>query len=179
MIKDYGFTLIELMVVIFIFLIISAAVYGILTIGRQSWYIGSTQVELQQEVRRGMDRMIRELRQSGQNTIVDVPADDSSYSTITFQIPEDTDGDGDVIDDGGNIEWGSQITYSLGGLNNQQLLRSSGGTSTVLANNVINLQFKRSSTTPNILEISLQAEKDTVRGRTIQLTLSSQVSLRN
>lgn len=178
MMKDYGFTLVELMVVVLILLIIIAGIFGVLNVGRQSWYTGGTQVELRQETRKAMDRMVKELRQS-ETAVISVPADDSWYNTITFQVPEDTDGDGDVIDADSNIEWGNQITYSLGGLNNEQVLRTSSGSTAVLANDVVSLQFRRSTATPNIVEISLQAQKDAMPGRTMQADLNSQVSLRN
>jgi len=185
MMKRYGFTLVELMVVIFIFSIIMAATFAVLSIGRQSWHTGSTQVELQQETRRAMDRMVKELRQSGQTTIVGVLADGNPYFAITFQLPEDAGSDDDALDGTGNIEWGNQITYSLAG---NQVQRASAGSTTILANKVATLEFKRSPDNPmtpdvdesNIIEISLQAQKDALPGgRQMQSTLNSQVTLRN
>jgi len=174
-----GLTLVELMIVLLIFSIILGAIFAIMNVSRTSWQTGNVQVEMQQETRKGMDRMLRELRQSGQTIITGVPANGVSYSSIAFQIPEDGDNDGDVTDGSGNIEWSAQITYSLGGLDGEQLLRTSGGSSIVMANKIISLQFSRAATTPNILEISLQAQKNTAQGTTIQSNLNSQANLRN
>ncbi len=175
--KRYGFTLLELMVVIFIFSIIMAATFGVLSMGTQSWHTGSTQVELQQETRRAMDWMVKEIRQSAEDAIPSMPNPSLSYNSnsITFRVPDDIDGDGDVIDVGGDIEWGNTITYSLLG---NQVQRTSVGVTTVLANRVVNLQFTKAANIP-IIEISLQAQKDAVPGRAMQSTLNSQVTLRN
>lgn len=174
-----GFTLVEVMIVLAIFSIVGGAIFATLAIGRTSWQSGNVQVEVQQESRRGINRMVKELRQSGSATIVGVPADGEYHNSIAFQMPEDIDGDGDVVDANGNIEWGSQITYSMGGLDGKQLLRSKGGQVEVLANNITNFQFRRQATTPSIIEITLQSQKTTIQGQLIGTTLSTQVRLRN
>ncbi len=121
MMKHYGFTLVELMVVIVIFLIIFAAIYGVLSMGWQSWHTGNTHVELQQETRKAMDKMVMELRESGSGYV----SITGGGSVITFQVPVDwdnegidLDGDGiadvtgDVIDNNGNIERGAPLHLS-------------------------------------------------------------------
>lgn len=141
-----GFTLVELMVVVVIFLIIIAAIYGVLSMGRQSWHTGNTQVEMQQETRKAMDRMVKEIRESGYftdnstvpPTVYPKVSITGGGTIITFQVPVDDESDGivddDVLDATGNIEWGAvddagidrlgwSIQYLLGGLNNRQLLR--------------------------------------------------------
>ncbi len=174
MMKRYGFTLVELMVVIFIFSIIMAATFTVLSMGRQSWHTGSTQVELQQETRRAMDRMVRELRESASSQVNIT----GGGGIITFRLPEDADGDDDVLDGTGNIEWGNQITYSLGGANGDQVLRTtSAGSTAILANNINALSF--SSISASEISIGITARKDAVPGRTMQSTLNSQVTLRN
>lgn len=188
-----AFTLVELMVVILIFSIIAAAVFGVLSMGRKAWHNGTTQVELQQETRRAMDRMVKELRQSSATRI----ATSFSGDSIVFQVPVDWDNDGDV-DVGGNIEWGAEdnlgwaIQYLLGGLNNQQLLRrvleafpvgNPVQQDTTLANNIDSnnpppnaLKF---ITSPRMVDIEITAQKETALGRRIESNLHSQVNLRN
>jgi len=197
MMKRYGFTLIELMVVALISLIILAVIFGVLSAGRQSWRTGSTQVELQQETRKAMDWMVKELRESG-------PAQANitgGGSIITFQVPVDWEPDGDVVDNNGNIEWGAEdnlgrsIQYLLGGLNNRQLLRkvlngfpvgAQVGVDRILANNIrsdspppnaLNFGDPRGDLT--VISIELTAQKDAISGRTMQSILNSQVTLRN
>jgi prepilin-type N-terminal cleavage/methylation domain-containing protein len=172
-----GFTLLETMIVLLIFGIVLGAIFTAMTMGRLSWYSGDAQVEVQQETRKGLSRMVRELRQTSSSFLQDgqgedVPADGRYYGKITFKMPAG-------LDDSGGIVWSDDITYSLGGLNNKQLLRTEGGQSIVLANNITLLQFRRGSTTQELLEINLQAEKKTIREQIIQSTLSSQVKLRN
>lgn len=174
--KNKGFTLIEMMVVLAIFLIIGTAMFATLHMGRKSWQMGDIQVEIQQEVRRGMSSMVKELRQSWPAVIVGLPTGGIPYDAITFRIPEDIDNDGDVIDAHGNIESGSQITYSLV---SEQLLRSKVGVpARVLANNIQSLQFTRSGSGGKIA-ITLIAEKDTIFQHTLTAALTSQVTLRN
>lgn len=177
--KMKGFTLVEIIIVLFIFTIISGAIFSVLKMGGLAWNLGDVQVAVQQDLRRGMNAMIRELRQSRSSVISGVPADDNYYSLIIFRVPEDIDNDGDVVDDLGNVEWSNSIQYSLGGYNNKQLLRVQDGTTSVLANNVNSLQLRRISVIPNILEIILLTQKVTIEGRSIQITLSSKVRLRN
>lgn len=167
-----GFTLVELMVVVAIVTIVMGAVYATLTIGRQSWYTAQAKIEMRQETRKAMDLMVKELRQSGLDYSPKYPGEvialalDTNQNTITFRISQGWDSVNQRID------WGNQITYSLNG---KQLF----GNSTVLANNITSLQFRRTSTTPDIIEISIIAQKDILHGRRLQSTLDSQVMLRN
>ena len=173
-ISNNGFTLVELMVVMVIFSMIVAAIFGVLSAGRQSWHAGSMQLQLQQETRKAMDWMVRELRQSGQATIAGLPADGNPYAAITFQKSQGWDSVS------GTINWGNQIQYSHGGLDldsdgdQDQLLRIAGAQTEVLANNIEVLQFRRPAGSPIIVVISLQAQS-----QTMQSTLNSQVTLRN
>ncbi len=158
-----GFTLVELMLVVFIFSIILGVVFVVLSMSSRSWQSGNVQVEVQQETRKGMYSMLKELRQSSLARIT-VTAD-----MVTFRIPQN-------VDNSGNITWGEDIVYSLGGLNGEQLLRTQDEESRVLANNVQSLQFSASG---KEITITLVAEKESVPQRTITATLSSQVTLRN
>lgn len=166
-------TLTELMVVLAIFTVITGAIFLTLAAGKTSWYSGNAQIDVQQEARRGIDRMVKELRQSASTTIIGVPANGISYNTITFRMSQGWD---NVTN---TIIWGNQVQYSVGGLNNQQLLRTQAGQTDVLANNVANIQFRRQALTPNIVEISLQVLKTNLQGRNIGITLNSQAMLRN
>lgn len=177
--NNYGFTLIELMVVVAIMTIVISSLFGVLTVARQAWSIGSMRVELQQEIRKAIDTITKELRQTGISTIIGVPADGNLYTSIIFQIPDDIDADGDIIDAGGSIEWGAPITYAMGGLANEQILRTSGGSTKVVSNKVSSLQFRRLVASPKIVEISLQAQDNTIEGRLVQVAMHSEGTLRN
>lgn len=174
--KRHGFSLVEVMVVIAIFSVIGGAIMSFLLIGGASWHSGDAQVQASEEVRKGMSAMVRELRQTRTSTITGVPADGLYYNSIIFRIPSDIDGDGDVITSTGSVEWSNPIQYSL---NNGQLLRTISGTTTVLANNIMELQFRREEMVPDVLEISLRAQKTTLEGRVIQMNLKCKIKMRN
>ncbi len=182
-----AFTLIEMMVVMAIFTIIAGAMVRILLAGGASWRVGEAQIQVVQEARKGMSGMLRELSQTRPSQITGVPADDSFYNSIAFRIPSGTTGlivgaaqntDG-AIDAGGNVIWSAQIQYSRGGANNKQLLRTTGGISTVIANNVTSLTFRRLASTPDIVEITIGTQRTTTESRLIQYSLSNKTKLRN
>jgi len=169
-----GFTLIEIAIVVFLFSTIFAALFSVLASAKNSLNAGESQVGVQQACRNGLDAMIKELRQAGVSTIPNVPADGINYNTITFQIPA-------VISATG-ITWSNSINYALGGLNGRQLVRLESGNQKVMANNISALSFNRSAANPNVVNISITAQKNTFPGFTARqsaITLVSQVKLRN
>ncbi len=173
-INNKGFTLLEIIMVAFLFSIISAAIFSVLATGRNSLSVGESQIGVQQACRNGLDSMIKELRQAGVSTITGVPANGTNYSSITFQIPTAIAATG--------ITWSSSIQYTLGGLNGAQLLKTQSGSQKVFANNISALSFNRSAANPNVVNISVTAQKNTFPGFTATqstITLTSQVKLRN
>jgi len=170
-----GLTLLEVMVTILIFSLIITPIFSVLTQGRISFYTGNTRLEVQQEIRKAIMWMNKELRQSSSSKILNVLPDGNYYNTITFEIPQDSDGDGDVIDSFGSIEWSDDISYSL--INGQVIRNATDGKPPILANNINFLGFRRQ--TPEILEITLQAKKKALLGPEITANITTQVSLRN
>lgn len=149
-----GFTLVEVLVAA---VVLSLLVMGVLTVLNSSdmaWNVDMGLVDLQQQARQVMARMIREIRQADSVTI--------GSSTVTFSTPWATAGN---------------IIYSL---NNGQIIRTYDSSTSVLANNINSLIF--SSPVSDIVEIQLQAQKS-VRGRTITFPMTGKliekVRLRN
>lgn len=175
--KGAGFTLVEVLVVVLIFSFIFMALFMVLAGGQSAWYTGDVQIELNQEIRKAIFTMDRQLRQTRTSVISGVPADDNYYTTITFKVPQDLDGDGDVIDSLGNLEWSGDITYSLNA--NNQIIRSTLSGSSILANNISSLQFRRPYGNPEIVQIYITAQKTTVLGRNLQAGIMSSVKVRN
>lgn len=170
--KESGFTLVETVVIFFIFLVLIGALLTVLATGKTSWQVGSARIDLQQELRKSMDWIAEELRQGSSSAISDVPVDGAWYSSITFRTPED------VID--GHIIWASDdIQYLLGGSDGRQLLRKQGSEEKILANDIFSFQMRRNPSTPAIVEVALQAQKRTLRG--VQITRGAQfkIKLRN
>ena len=150
-----GFTLVELMTVAVIFLIVFTAIFLVLTMGRRSWQIGSAQVELQQEARRGMDAMIKELRQASS---IDPTTftDDLSNNIIRFTLS------------------GQTVQFAVNG---GQLQRTPTGVTPILAHDIENVQFRLLG--GRAIYITLSTQRTTPLGRLVNVSLNSQVYLRN
>ena len=167
-----GYTLVEALMTTLIMAVILGAILMILLSGSESWQVNSAQVEANQEVRKAMEWMKQELIQGGSSTITNVPADGTWYPTITFKTASGVSG--------GVITWSSNtIQYLRGGTNSQQLLRRSGGVDKVIAIDMQALQFRRQSSSANVVEINVQAQKDTPRGTHLTASANFQVKLRN
>ena len=178
-----GFSLIEL-------LLVSGMTAGMclvlatgLRMGYCSWQVGENSMTVSFELRRGLDAMSRELAQT-QVALLKVPgvgpmpADGNFYNSVQFQIPQDVDGNGTVLNAAGALEWSpSTITYSLGG---GHLQRTQGGTVSVLAHGVTALQFRRLAANPSIVEMSMTVQKGNVPGGfVLQAVRSTRIRLRN
>lgn len=209
MIKKNSFTFVEVLIVAVLFVILTGGIFTVLSIGRNSWQQTDVAIELQQDLRQAMARVGKELRESGFDslgnpkiTISDNTGVNNS-DILTFQIPVDGDGDGDIVDVNGNIEWGGailwankdpsdqhfgyQIEYLINDQN--QFIRKSIDDSNGLvrednyANNIIDFQVTPVvaplSADDPVVNIEITARKDTVFGRTITRSLSSDIYLRN
>ena len=84
--NNRGLTLVEAMVTAMIFALIAGGVYTAGIAGERSWQANKVQVELQQDLRKAMEWMIKDLRITKSSAILDVPADDIWYSSITFKL---------------------------------------------------------------------------------------------
>ncbi|MDD5450066.1 MAG: hypothetical protein PHO42_05665 [Candidatus Omnitrophica bacterium] len=171
-----GFTIVEALVTVVIFTMIFIPLFGMMNQGLRYWHVAEVNIELQQDLRRGLMVMDNQLRQT-RTSKISIPADDNYYNSIVFNIPQDTDGDGDAVDALGNIEWSGNITYALNQKN--QIVRTSSAGNLVLANNITSLQFKRFSGNPEMVEIALTAQGTTVPGKISSMTISSLVMMRN
>lgn len=186
-----GFSLLEVLISVAIFLIIASAMFALLTSGKKAFDMGAAQIDVEQEARRALDYISKELRQSSDSKISGV-APGASGNTIIFEIPYDIGSDGDVIDDAtGGIEWSNDaggigtITYTYVGLD-KQIVRtlSVSGAQTVLANEISSLSFTRPLAADTVA-INVIAEKYPFKGFTgpsdekVTVNLNTQVTLRN
>ena len=109
----------------------------------------------------------------------------SGSDSITYYLPQDTtplDGTPDT-DANGDLIWSStNISVSLD-TNTSQLIRNTGGTEIVLANNVESVNFidhTIDSTLPlDNLRVSLALKKTDAKGRDVNVDLTSIVDMRN
>ncbi|MBI5415989.1 MAG: prepilin-type N-terminal cleavage/methylation domain-containing protein [Candidatus Omnitrophica bacterium] len=174
-----GVSLVEVLVTVVLLSFIMGICYALLISGSDSWEINNVRVGLQQELRKGVDWITQDLRQAGSASITDVPADGTVHTSITFYKCAGASG--------GNLVWDSNTTrYFLSGSGGNQLQRQVGSqTASVIAQNVQSLQFSRSSTSPGVVNVTVQAQKAPPRGKNlsgnvpIQLSMSFKISLRN
>ncbi len=169
-----GFSIAELMVTVVIFTIISTGVYTTFLVGNRSWQANKVKVELQQELRKAMDWMKEDLRQSGTATgVISVAADGAPDTDITFKIAESISG--------GSIVWSEEIQYRLGGTNSDQLQRRIVATEEIktIALDIQSLQITRQAATPEMVAIALQAQKNVPGGTALSMNSNFSVRLRN
>ena len=148
-----GFTLVEILVGLFILSVAIAGIYAVLNIGNMTYYIDMDFLDLQQNARRAMDLMVKELRESS-------PGD--------IQI---TAGGGHITFDTLN-ELG--IEYYFNTQDSQIIREYPPGATRILANNIETLNFNLSG---NLLDIQVTARR--AQRRDISFLLREQVRLRN
>lgn len=124
--REYGFTLIELLIAMAITGIVSAAIFTAFQSQQKSYIIQDDVTVMQQNLRAGMDMMVREIRMAGYDSTRNANAGIVSAvsNSITFTIDENGDEDTDDSNE--------YITYSLYTSDNIQKL---GRKSTATANN--------------------------------------------
>ena len=165
-------SLVECMVAMAIFLMIAGGIYTTVATSENSWSVNKVKIELQQELRKAMEWMINDLRQAGNTSITNVPADGTWYTTITFKDASSVTS--------GTLQWAANtVQFVRGGTGSVQLQRISGGVTKVLAQRMSSLQFRRQSTTSNILEVSMAAQSTSFKGIPVNYQLNFSVQLRN
>lgn len=184
-----GVTLIEIMFVSAIIIVVGWLAFNLLSSGTITWHSGLASLTVQQELRRGLHSMVKELEQTSA-TVIDsftnnVPANGLDYNSIILRIPQDINGDGTILDSNGQVEWSTPIAYQLifnAQLNSFQLIRTQDAATTVLANYLptqLSAQFKRNAATPNIIEITLRGQKSSSLGHISSGTIGGRVEMRN
>ncbi|MBM3252423.1 MAG: hypothetical protein FJZ11_06590 [Candidatus Omnitrophica bacterium] len=204
-----AFTLFEILVVCAILIFLIGGIIAVLAIGQSTWQNTETHIELQQDLRKAMMRLTKELRESGFNSagapMVSI-ADNTGENTsdiLSFYVPVDYDNDGDIVNGAENIEWGAPTLWAnkdpdceapgdncqyqdykieyLINANGQFLRRVLDDADNIVredifANNILNFQVMRND---NVINIEITVRKNTVFGRTITRSLTSEIYLRN
>ncbi len=151
--KRNGFTLVEVMVSAGLFSVILLVAYGVLQAGNTIYTRDSVYLDMQQQARNGMDRIIREAREAQIQTITVV---NTNSDRISITTPNEVG-----------------IQYYLSGTN---LIREyPSGTTKIVASNIPYLKFTLSGV---LLQISIRADK-TYGSQTISFSLVEKVRLRN
>lgn len=150
--NDSGFNLVELLVTCAIFSVIMAGIFAVLYVGDASWQSDMGLLDLQQSARRAMYDIVKEARQSAASSVTI----SGGNTRIEFTIPSTSD----------------TINYYL---DDNQVIRDDGSTTSVVANFIDSLTFSLSG---NLLRIDIEAAK-TAKGRSLSFPLMERVRLRN
>lgn len=148
-----GFTLVEALLSMAILTIVLLGVYGVLKTGNTVIFNDAVRVELQQQARNAMDRLVREVRQASSHIVTTINA---NHDRLTVTIPS-----------------ASNILFYLSGTN--FVREYPAGTIKTLASDISYLKF---STSGSVLTINVRASK-TQYNRTITVPLMEKVRLRN
>jgi prepilin-type N-terminal cleavage/methylation domain-containing protein len=170
-----GFTLVEILVAVSIFLILVLAVFAVMDVGRGAWITGNASVELRQEIIKAFMRMESELKET-RPAQIDLPID-SSNPSLTFRVPQDNDGDLTILNSAGNVEWSGNITYALNAFN--QITRTASGVTTIIANNILALVFTRPASPDDLLQIDINAQKVSATGKVTRDSGQITIKMRN
>lgn len=164
-----GFSLVEALITILIFSILSAACLSVFVSASGSYQMTQGRAQLQGEMRKGVNWLKNELRQSGSAGITNVLSNGTAYTSITFKTATGTSS--------GITTWSANtIQYALSGTN---LQRTTGGVARTICQNVQSVSFTRQTTTPDIVDISLAGQLVTQKGTILTQTLNFKVELRN
>ncbi|MGQ0845910.1 MAG: PulJ/GspJ family protein [Sporichthyaceae bacterium] len=94
--RDAGFTMIELLVAMVLTTVVGSMLVGSVLFARTVTNDARLNDELTADVRRAMERLVRELRQAGTIEQIDLPSGPSSPTAVTFWADFDNDGARDL-----------------------------------------------------------------------------------
>lgn len=172
-VKRPGMTIIELVVVLALLVLVFGMTAVLFSQGQVAWLNQSAKLTLQHEARQAVQLMARELRQTALGWV----AIGGGGRSIQFRLPTDLDGDGDVINAAGAVEWGAPITYAVEP--SLQLVKRQGAARTVLANGVNTVDFRQDPIDPQRLIVRVVLERRTLVGHALQADSSTEIRLRN
>lgn len=147
-----GFTLVELLVSVGIFSFLLMSLYGIMQTGTAVYFADTALLQLQQNARNGMGRIIREVRESRASAVMFI---DQHSDRIFFSTPTQ-----------------SHVMFYRDGNN---LVREYSGQTVIVATDIVHLRFTKAGTQ---LTVDIGAGK-TVYNRPIAFSLVETVKLRN
>lgn len=190
-VKKSGITLVEVLVAAFILLIIMSALFVVLNVGELSNTIVGAKLEVQQEVRRAMDWMIRDLRNTDRMRL-QVTVTDQFGNPAQKQFGDPTIAIGDPFTDPlfsicigygvvsgnlGNLWSSNQIGYTYDAAN-QRIVRSDSDTGNTWQFNHINsLTFTKTGL--NSLLVAIIGQRTAIGTIAPTFTLREEVKLRN
>lgn len=183
-----GWTLTELLVAVAVFGIVATALMALVLSAQRSWASGTSQLVLTTELRRGLDRMSRELVESAVAQVRQLPVTGAWAAQMDFRVPQDRTGDGSVLDaTGAIVEWSDWVTYQRGPNNQcQRVVTPAGGAAAteVVAARITALQFRHvldagTGQPSGTIEIQMTASAINEYGEVVSRTMGTRVRVRN
>ncbi len=148
-----GITLIELIIVIILFILLSGFFLWTFSVGLKMWDSGRRRAEIRQSGALAIERMVRELSQASSFTI-------AQAEQVKFDADLDNDGSDETV------------TLSISG---SELMWEAGAAEMVLASSVQNLAFSYRDLNNTAMAFPITGnERDDIRVVIIALTLSDE-----
>jgi len=137
--NEQGFTIIELLVSMAVFLLAIGAIYSTFQTQHKSYLMQQEVAAMQQNLRAAMFYMQREIRMAGCDPLGTAGAGIVTKNSDSISFTEDVRGDSAGSDPDGDLnDPNENITYSLNGGN---LVRDTGGGNQIVAENIDALNF--------------------------------------
>jgi type IV pilus assembly protein PilW len=183
--KEMGFTLVELLAVIFLSGVILAAIYSLFISQHVAFSAQEQMTEMNQNLRVSMDQMSREIRLAGYRNYASTFNGIATAQPTTIRILADLNQDGDTLDEN------EDITYSYDA-STMQIWRNSSGLP--IADHITSLSFtytladgtttSNPASVANIRKVTISitartAKPDQRTGHYQTFTLTSDVMPRN
>jgi prepilin-type N-terminal cleavage/methylation domain-containing protein len=184
-----GFTLVEILIVTAISLVVGGMILRIYISSSNIWDENVLQADLQARARNALNFMVNELRNATRTSTqnpspnLSIPSTPNNKS-IHFHLPEDKDGNSYITDADGDLEWDTNDSIDYQYVPGQKILRRlEKGEQVILANNVSDVQFIDAGIDSSLyldeLKIILTLQKSTPKQRSVSVTLTAMVNLRN
>jgi len=108
-----GFSLVELLIAVTILAMITGGIYLTLATGQSTWFTTDTNIHLQENLRKSLDRLTSELRQTrvAQQQIFNGTGANGS-DVLRFSLPIICEAGNNLIDANGDVAfWGAPLTW--------------------------------------------------------------------
>lgn len=164
-----GYSLVEMMVTLAVFSLLLITAWQVFDASQESMNWNYHQLNLQKEMRRILDTMSKEIRESSPSSPTPISI---GANTITFQIPATVSATGAVT------AW-TPVTYGLGADNT--VVRTTGTqTNAIGGGGITGLNFVYPvAGMPRTVQIQITGTATTLKLRNITTTATGQVVLRN
>jgi prepilin-type N-terminal cleavage/methylation domain-containing protein len=150
-----AFSLTELMIAVFIFVIAVGAIYGVMLVGNASWKTYENSIAAQREARMAISKMVRDLREA---TAIN-PLEGNNTYTVSFS------------------RGGNDIAYQWTGIGSSahNLRRTIDAIETVIAQDITALSVSQDSAS---VTVAVTATRESAGGQAVSVTMSEKIAKR-